>query len=73
MSDNFWELTHSVETDASLAFAWNYWANVANRDDPPAKFELDGPFAAGSHGTSTYRDKNRCAGFSGRSLPPIRP
>ena len=52
MSDNFWELTHSVETDASLAFAWNYWANVANWDDPPAKFELEGPFAAGSHGTT---------------------
>ena len=52
MSDEAWELTQSVETDASLAFAWNYWANVANWEDPPAKFELDGPFAAGSHGTT---------------------
>jgi len=29
---------------------WNYWTNVANWADPPAKFELDGPLAAGSHG-----------------------
>lgn len=26
--------------------------NVANWDDPPAKFELDGPFMAGSRGTT---------------------
>ena len=52
MSDKAWELSHSVEMDASLAFAWNYWADVANWEDPPAKFELDGPFAAGSHGTT---------------------
>ncbi len=26
--------------------------NVANWDDPPAKFELDGPFASGSRGTT---------------------
>ena len=52
MTDKVWELTHSVEMDASPAFAWNYWTNVANWEDPPAKFELDGPFAAGSHGTT---------------------
>jgi hypothetical protein len=45
-----WEITHSVETDASPAFAWHYWTNIANWDDPPAEFELDGPFAAGSRG-----------------------
>jgi hypothetical protein len=45
-----WEITHSVETDASLAFAWRYWTNIANWDDPPAEFELDGPFAAGLRG-----------------------
>jgi hypothetical protein len=27
-------------------------ANVANWDDPPAKFELDGPFTVGSRGTT---------------------
>ncbi len=47
-----WEMTHSVETNASLAFAWDYWTNIANWDDPPAEFELDGPFAAGSRGVT---------------------
>ncbi len=47
-----WEMTHAVETNASPAFAWNYWTDVANWDDPPAKFELDGPFASGSRGTT---------------------
>jgi hypothetical protein len=47
-----WKMTHSVEVDASPAFAWNYWTNVANWADPPAQFELDGPFAAGSQGTT---------------------
>jgi hypothetical protein len=47
-----WEITHSVEANASLAFAWQYWTNVANWDDPPAEFELDGPFATGSRGVT---------------------
>jgi hypothetical protein len=47
-----WEMTYSVETDASPAFAWNYWTTIANWDDPPAEFELDGPFASGSRGTT---------------------
>ena len=47
-----WEITHSVETNASLAFAWQYWTNIANWDDPPAEFELDGPFAIGSRGAT---------------------
>lgn len=52
MTNIAWEMTHSVETAASCDFAWNYWTNVANWDDPPAKFELNGPFAAGSKGTT---------------------
>jgi hypothetical protein len=47
-----WEITHSVETNASPAFAWHYWTNIANWYDPPAEFELDGPFAAGSCGAT---------------------
>ena len=46
------EITHSVETNASPAFAWHYWTNIANWDDPPAEFELDGPFATGSRGVT---------------------
>ena len=52
MSQLAWELMHSVETEATPAFAWTYMTNVANWDDPPAEFELEGPFAAGSRGTS---------------------
>jgi hypothetical protein len=47
-----WEITHSVETNATPAFVWHYWTNIANWDDPPAKFELEGPFAAGSRGVT---------------------
>jgi len=50
MSDIAWELSHSVESAASPAFAWAYMTNVSNWDDPPAEFELDGPFATGAHG-----------------------
>jgi hypothetical protein len=52
MTNATWEMSYSVETDASPAFAWNYWTDVANWVDPPAEFELDGPFAAGSRGTT---------------------
>jgi hypothetical protein len=50
MASVLWEITHSVEADAGPEFAWNYWANVANWEDPPAEFELNGPFATGSRG-----------------------
>src|ERR1700730_9078442 len=47
-----WEMTYSVETDASPAFAWNWWTDIAHWDDPPAEFELEGPFAVGARGTT---------------------
>ena len=50
VSQVVWELSHSIETEASLAFAWAYMTDVANWSDPPAEFELEGPFVAGSHG-----------------------
>ena len=50
MTDVAWEMTHAVETDANPAFAWKFRSDVANWDDPPAKFELQGPFAVGTHG-----------------------
>jgi hypothetical protein len=51
-NDIAWQLEHSVETDARPSFAWSYLTNVRNWDDPPAQFALDGPFAAGSQGTT---------------------
>jgi hypothetical protein len=50
MSTVMWEKVHAEETNVRLDFAWGYWTDVANWDDPPAQFELHGPFAAGSRG-----------------------
>jgi len=50
MSNESWEITHSIEANVSPAFAWQYWTDVANWDDPPAEFELNEPFSTGSRG-----------------------
>jgi len=52
MSDIAYEVQHSVEAEVSLAFAWDWRTDVRNWDDPPATFRLDGPFVAGSWGTT---------------------
>jgi hypothetical protein len=46
------QLQHSVEADASWSFAWSWRTNIQNWDDPPAQFQLHGPFADGSWGTT---------------------
>ena len=46
------QLEHSVDADVTPAFAWNWRTDIKNWDDPPAHFELDGPFAKGSAGTT---------------------
>src|SRR5262245_60631055 len=45
-------LEHAVEADVSLAFAWKFRTDVANWNDPPARFEIDGPFLDGTRGTT---------------------
>ena len=52
MSDAIWEMSCAVETDADVAFAWKYWSDVRNWDDPPARFELQGAFVAGGQGVT---------------------
>lgn len=52
MPEVAWEMTYSVETDAGSEFAWRYWSDVRNWDDPPAEFELDGPFVDGARGVT---------------------
>jgi hypothetical protein len=47
-----WELEHSVEADVALSFAWNWRTDVTTWDDPPARFQLNGPFVTGSRGTT---------------------
>ena len=44
------QLEHSVEADVSPSFAWSWRTDIDNWDDPPAQFQLDGPFASGSWG-----------------------
>src|SRR5438132_1627790 len=48
-----WEFQCSVDCDAPAPFAWQYWTNVANWNDPPATFHLDGPFAVGARLTTS--------------------
>ena len=53
-----WEMTHSVETDAPPNAAWKYWTNIENWIDPPAAFELDGPFVEGARGITRIPDQS---------------
>jgi len=46
------QLQHSVEAEVSCSFAWNWRTNIKNWNDPPAQFQLHGPFASGSWGTT---------------------
>jgi len=48
MSEAVWEFVHSLECGAPREFAWAYWTNAGNWDDPPARFEFNGPFAVGT-------------------------
>ena len=57
MSEIALQLEHSVEADVSPSFAWSFRTDVANWIDPPAIFALDGPFAAGSRGTTLLPDQ----------------
>src|SRR5687768_14801364 len=54
MTNSAYQLEHSVEAEVSPAFAWNWRTNIKNWDDPPAQFQLDGPFAQGSWGTTRF-------------------
>src|SRR5262249_41770334 len=52
MNDVVYQVEHAVEVPVSPTFAWDWRTDVKNWGDPPAQFELDGPFAAGSWGTT---------------------
>jgi hypothetical protein len=64
------EMTHAVETSASPAFAWNYWTNVANWDDPPAIFQLEGPFVPGTRGSTRLPGQEPLHWFIREVTPP---
>lgn len=52
VSEPVWQFEHSVDCDATPRFAWDYWTNISNWNDPPAEIALEGPFAAGSRLTT---------------------
>src|SRR5262249_9421307 len=52
MNDIVYQVEHSAEAAVRPSFAWDWRTDVKNWDDPPAQFQLDGPFAAGSWGTT---------------------
>jgi len=45
-------LEHSIEADASPAFAWAFRTDITTWSEPPATFQLDGPFDEGSRGVT---------------------
>jgi len=48
------QLEYSVNVKVSRTFAWKWRTDIQNWNDPPAQFQLDGPFAAGSWGTTLF-------------------
>ena len=52
MSESVWNFACTVECQAPREFAWRYWTDPANWDDPPARFEFAGPFAVGTRLTT---------------------
>lgn len=52
-----WNCERSVEVDVPVAFAWRYMTDVRNWNDPPAEFDLDGPFVEGARGTTRMPDR----------------
>jgi hypothetical protein len=53
ISDPVWEFQYSTKCNAPRPFAWRFWTHIANWNDPPAKFDLDGPFEVGARLTTT--------------------
>ena len=53
MIDSLLILEHSIEVEVSTPFAWQFRTDVANWNDPPASFHLDGPFNIGSRLTTS--------------------
>jgi hypothetical protein len=48
-----WQFQHSVACKATRQFAWSYWTNIEHWNDPPASFQIDGPFQRGSRLTTS--------------------
>jgi hypothetical protein len=64
-----WEASHSVAAEASASFAWSYLTDISNWNDPPATFQLDGPFREGARGATLMPDEEPRAWRIGRVTP----
>jgi hypothetical protein len=53
MDGNLRHLEHSVEVGVAVTFAWKFLTDISNWHDPPARFTLEGPFVAGTTGTTS--------------------
>src|SRR5690242_451251 len=60
-SEEAWRFEHSVECDATAEFAWAFWSDVQNWhvDADVESIEMDGPFAAGTHGRTFSKTSGR--------------
>ena len=47
-----WECQRSVDVEVPVSFAWAYMTDIRNWNDPPAVFDLEGPFVEGTRGTT---------------------
>jgi hypothetical protein len=65
------QLEHSIDAEVSPEFAWKYRTDIANWNDPPARFTLDGPFIAGSRGTTLLPGQQPLL-WSIREVRPVR-
>lgn len=56
-----WAFQHSLECPVPKQFAWRFWSEVSNwkLDSDIELVELNGPFAAGSHGATITRSVGR--------------
>lgn len=52
-----WNFEHTVHCPVPRDFAWRFWTHVDNwrLDADVVSVQLDGPFAAGAHGTTVSR------------------
>jgi hypothetical protein len=60
-SEEAWRFEHSVECDTTAEFAWAFWSDVQNwrLDADVESIEIDGPFAAGTHGRTFSKSSGR--------------
>ena len=59
--DEAWAFQHTVACPVTREFAWRFWTDVRNWrfDVDIESIELNGPFAAGSHGVTVTRSSGR--------------